>query len=102
MAESITERKKTFKPKEIIKADDHKAEMQHLVTSYDGKTAKLKTLVVRTGLNDMRWNRELLVSLEDGQTVYIHPDQKNVEAGYVRVIHSDHMAVSVFDRTHFN
>jgi len=101
MADSISERKKTFKPKEVIKNEDHKTEMQHLVSSYEGSTDKLKTLTVIDGFSDVRWNRELLVSLESKEIVHIHPNQKDVGSGYVRIVHSSCKAVSIFSKVHF-
>lgn len=89
----------TFKIAGIIKKQQE--DLTHMVTKFDGSTDGFDTLVVKKGMNDKSWNNQLIVPLVDGETVFVHPDQANVQDGYVRVIHGQVKAIAVFSRSHF-
>lgn len=90
---------RTYKEVGIIKkkSDD----LTHLIDSYKDSVDKLSKLVVGSAVGGYSWNQQLIAPLVSGEIVYVHPDQAGVSESYVRVIHSEHRAVSIFLRTHF-
>ena len=71
------------------------------IAKYDGDKSGLPTLTVHEKIKSSKWNFSLIVPLMPNEIVHIHPDQKDVDEQYIRVIHSDHNAVSIFHKSHF-
>ena len=96
-------RKPAFEPKVIIKNDDYnyKEKLSKYVTEYDNDVEGLETLIVKEKMDDIGWNQHLLEPLIGGATVYIHPDQTKVDEQYVRVIHGNRKAISIFGKHNF-
>jgi hypothetical protein len=69
---------------------------------FEEDTNSLKTLRVKKGVGDYGWNKYLFVPLENFEIAYIHPDQSDVNSGYIRVIHSKYNCISVFSKCHFD
>jgi len=68
---------------------------------YEGSLDNLKKAEVKKGVGDLAWNLHSFVPLQNGETIYIHPDQEGIEGNYVRVIHSEWNCISVFAQSYF-
>jgi hypothetical protein len=72
------------------------------ITIFEGSLEGLKIGMVKKGIGDLSWNRNLFVSLENNEKIYVHPDQEGLSEMYIRVIHSDYNCVSVFNKSYFS
>jgi hypothetical protein len=72
------------------------------ITIFEGSLEDLKTGVVKKGIGDLMWNRNLFVPLDNNSKIYVHPDQEGISGMYIRVIHSDYNCVSVFNKSYFS
>jgi hypothetical protein len=59
-----------------------------------------KTLKVKEEVKYKEWNKHLPEPLEPESIVQIHPDQSNVEKGYVRIIKNNGF-VAIFNENYF-
>lgn len=69
---------------------------------YEGNISSLKKAIVKKGVADMSWMKHLFVPLENLQGVYLHPDQSGVTSHYLKIIHSEHKCVSIFNKSYFD
>ena len=76
-------------------------EEKHL-NIYEGNTSSLKKAIVKKGVADMSWMKYIFVPLENLQDVYLHPDQSGVTSHYLKIIHSDHKCISIFNKAYFD
>lgn len=53
---------------------------------FEGEIQNLSTAKVKKGTGDLNWNKSLPIPLKNEETVYIHPDQSDVESGYTKII----------------
>jgi hypothetical protein len=76
-------------------------DVKHL-NIYEGNTGSLKKGIVKKGVADMSWMKYIFVPLENLQEVYLHPDQSGVTSHYLKIIHSDHKCISIFNKAYFD
>jgi len=68
---------------------------------FEGNTTELKKLKIKSDFDFNKWNKHLLVPLVDGEILFVHPDQRNNNPRYIRVIHSEDQVVSLMDVAYF-
>lgn len=74
---------------------------QEILKKFDGELAGLNTITVDKSIGSCTWNNHLPVPISSEEVVYVHPDQSNVSAEYVRIIHGGGF-VSVFSLVTLN
>ena len=68
---------------------------------FEGNTDELEKKKIKSGFDFNKWNKYLLVPLEEGEIIFVHPDQRNNNPRYVRIIHSKDQVVSLMDVAYF-
>ena len=68
---------------------------------FEGNVEDLEKLKIRSTFDFNQWNKHLLVPLEENEIVFVHPDQRNDNPRYVRIIHSNDRVVSLMDVSYF-
>lgn len=68
---------------------------------FEGNTSELKKLKIKSDFDFNKWNKHLLFPLEAGEIIFVHPDQRNDNPRYVRIIHSNEQVVSLMDISYF-
>lgn len=68
---------------------------------FEGNISELKKLKIKSEFDFNKWNKHLLFPLEEGEIVSVHPDQRNDNPRYVRIIHSTEQVVSLMDVAYF-
>lgn len=69
---------------------------------YESSTEGLKKIYPEKSFINAGWNSHLPVPVTESSDVYLHPDQSDVPEKYIRVIHGEEKAISVFLETHFS
>ena len=98
---------KTLSEKQLLSIEERTKKQQQedsmrvLFDKYTGKTKGLDVLVPTKTLLDAGWNEHSLFQVTKEDPVYMHPDQKGVAKGYVRVIYYNGEHVATLSRNHF-
>jgi len=76
-------------------------DLKNYLNIYEGDTNSLKKAIVKKGVGDMSWMKHIFVPLQNGDAIYLHPDQSDVSGHYLKIIHSENKCISVFNKTYF-
>jgi hypothetical protein len=76
-------------------------DLKNYLNIYEGDTGSLRKAIVKKGVGDMSWMKHVFVPLQNGDEIYLHPDQSDVSGHYLKIIHSENKCISVFNKTYF-
>ena len=76
-------------------------DLKNYLNIYEGDTGSLRKAIVKKGVGDMSWMKHVFVPLQNGDEIYLHPDQTDVSGHYLKIIHSENKCISVFNKTYF-